>query len=662
MGALGLNTVPSARMDAPGTIRLHTATADPYSHATVGIQLAAPLHISLRQTAQASSLTDDADRLLPGVDLRLRLAKESALLPEVTLGLQSAVGHKRMAAEYLAFSKRYENFDLTCGLAWGRLGSAGHISNPLKAISSHFGKARPLDGEMPNGPANWFTGETIGFFAGLEYFTPYDGWSLKADWGADRHHAEKSLGIYDGAAPWSLGVNFAPADWLNLGAAVVGGDTVLASLSLQGPAPRWPGRTHKQSAPPYMRPYRTGLALPDEMVLAAARDDIKLYEAKRDIYSAEARLLLDPHAPAPNQLGRAARHMANHSGETTEALRITPVSYGLQGTQTSILRRDLEQAIVRQQGSPQEIWRNIAFKNTAKGKQALHDRFEGFSSHRLRLALDNQISLSEEDSGLLQRTSLILEEEQKLSEHFWAGGALRLNLADNLGQLDRYRTPKILPVRSNVDDFAKNRLGIERSFLSWMTTLKPDLHVSLKGGYLEEMYAGAGGEILYRPFGKTFALGAEIWQAFKRDPGTAFNLGLNGDHLLTGHVQAWYEFPGSDLTLQARLGRYLEEDFGATLALQREFDNGARLEAFMTATDSADFDIFGGTTHIYSGLKLTLPVGNVQHLPRGSEIRLTAAPLGRDAGQSLDIPLPLYQASEPLSYRHMARHWHGITE
>ncbi|PJB70011.1 MAG: hypothetical protein CO093_09005 [Alphaproteobacteria bacterium CG_4_9_14_3_um_filter_47_13] len=176
------------------------------------------------------------------------------------------------------------------------------------------------------------------------------------------------------------------------------------------------------------------------------------------------------------------------------------------------------------------------------------------------------------------------------------------------------------------------------------------------------MYAGLGGEILYRPFGKKFVLGAESYQVFKRDPYSLFNTGLNGDHLLTGHLQAWYEFPDHSLTLQARVGRYLAEDTGGTLALSRQFDNGTKLEAFATVTSRADFDVFGSTTHLYSGLKLSLPLGNIRYIPQGSQILMTAAPLGRDAGQSLDSPIKLYDISEQLSYRHISRTWSQITE
>ena len=111
-----------------------------------------------------------------------------------------------------------------------------------------------------------------------------------------------------------------------------------------------------------------------------------------------------------------------------------------------------------------------------------------------------------------------------------------------------------------------------------------------------------------------------------------------------------------------KAGRYLAQDLGGTLSLTKTMKNGASIEAFATATNQADFDLFGGATHLYSGLRLTLPLGNAPLLPDGSHARLAAAPLGRDIGQSLDSPLPLYTLTEPFSYRSLAQNWKEIID
>lgn len=664
MGALGLITVPSARMDPAGTVRAQVGMAEPYVHATASVQLADPLSITLRQSARSSSLTADPDRLYPGVDLRLRLLKESAYVPEMTLGLQSALGHKRMAAEYLTFSKRYENWDFTGGMAWGRLGSAAHMSNPLKVFSSHFGKARALDGEMPNGPEDWFTGEDIGFFAGVEYDTPWiKGLSLKAEWGADRYVAEAAAFGHNAPDPWAVGFSYAPRDWVSVGAGLIGGDRVMGRLSLRTPVSQWPFRGDNPGKPAPVRPVRAGIATPGEITQAAAAQGIILADTNNNQKLVWTRLETDPHLPVPQQIGRAARAIANSGGTSTEAMEITPVLYGLRGPSVRVLRRDTEQLFARHNGSPQEMWRNTSFNGTdAATRSAPYRARLADARENLRLIWDTQASLSEEDNGVLYRTALIAETRQQLTRSLMAGAGLRLNLASNLRHLNEFRPVPALPVREDADLFTANTVNLERAYLGWLKTPKTDLHVMFAGGYLEEMYGGVGGEVLYRPFGKAFAIGAEAWQVFKRDPYSYLSQGFTGDHILTAHINAWYEMPDSNLTFHARAGRYLAGDTGGTLAVRHRFTQGGYVEAFATATNGADIDPFGGATHIYSGMKLVLPVGSAKYIPRGSEVRMTAAQMGRSSGQALDRPLPLYDLTDDFSLRQIATDWNSVAD
>jgi hypothetical protein len=362
--------------------------------------------------------------------------------------------------------------------------------------------------------------------------------------------------------------------------------------------------------------------------------------------------------------------MANHAGLDTEELLITPEIYGLNGPTMRLMRRDLEQAVIHHQGSADEMWRNALL-----GSPIPDDLQNGVSENRFtpnttghpvpkfRFVLDTQTSLSEEDSGLLYRTGGIFELTERFAQSVMAGIGIRLNGPDNLEDLDDTRIMPVLPVRSDVARFAGKTVTLDRMYGAWTRSYKNGTwHTMFAAGYLEEMYGGAGGEILYRPTGKTYALGGELWQALKRDPGSTWSMLPSGDHILTGHVKAWYEIPQTDLTVGLKAGRYLAGDIGGTLSLTKTMENGARIEAFATATDGADLDLWGGSTHLYSGVRLTLPLGNLPVLPSGSYARITAAPLGRDYGQSIDSPLPLYEVTEPLSYRHMARHWEKVAE
>ncbi len=599
----------------------------------------------------------------PGLEIKLRRLEDQPHFPQIALGLQSATGHKRTAGEYLAFSKNYKSFDFTGGFGWGRFATGGKIDNPLRAFGGHFDKDRDLDGNLPNRPDDWFTGESIGFFGGVEYFTPYRGVSLKADIGGDRYEAEHNAFNFESSAPWSIGVNYKPADFADLSLAMQGTDKVMARLSLQSLIQNWrnPSAQHKT---PALKTARTGPSLPGKIERSARQDGITLSHIHADSKTAAATLNLSSYNSTPQQIKHTAIHMANHAAPAIEEIKILPTSRGLHGPAISLMRKDLERALAHNAGSAEEIWHNTEIAYDFKGLQHMSsNNTKHFGYKDINLILENQVSLSEEDEGFLHRTSMIAQTElPKFGGFLTTGFGLRLNIYDNLDDLNELRPATFLPVRADVDEFADRPIAIDTAYMGFTHTLFPDVHIAAATGYLEEMYAGAGGEILYRPFDKRFALGAESWLALKRDPNSTLNYRLNGDHLLTGHLKAWYDIPEADITLGIKAGRYLAEDWGGTLTLQKNFKNGAKLEGYVTVTDRSDFDIFGGATHADHGIRLSLPLGGFKYAPPSSELSMIAKPLGRNIGQSLESPLPLYALTEPLSKAHIIRHWNEITD
>ena len=636
-GITGLNVIPTARMDEKGTIRVGAGTTDPYLYSFLGFQVAQPLYVSLRQTHEVSGLNDSAKRLYPGLDFKLRLIKESARRPELAIGANSAFGHKRTSSEYIVLSKRSNNFDFTGGIAWGRLAGKGHIKNPLSAVSSHFEKDRNFNDEDPQNIDSWLTGKEISFFGGIEYFTPMKGLSLKADYAAYNYGPESTTNAgLNEAQPWSFAVNYKPWKPVDLSVGVIGAEKVMARLSLQGNIAKWPGKPSQNTKPP------------------------ELVSPRLDNNGSHQTILnLNSYQSTPQQIGHAARHLANKSAANNESLEVALNHKGLKGPNLKLVRRDLEEAILNNHGSAEEIWQDINFVPNKTPFFKIKNYFKNKDYQKLftRFIFDNKVSLSEEDSSALYRSSVLIETEKMFPLGFRLATTPRINIADNVGNI---RTVTANPTRSNEGRFAANRFSLDKLYASWLHSINKDLHIKLSAGYLEEMFGGFGGEILYRPFDKTFSGGAEAWKVKRRDPDAQLALRTLDDERFTGHMNLFYELPNKNTTLFAKVGQYLDEDFGGTFGIKNNFKNGASLEGFITATDQRDPDIFGGNTHLYGGVKFTVPFGNVPYVPAGSEIRITTVPFARDSGQILNAPNKLYEVTEPISYRHLSQNWSDL--
>ena len=332
---------------------------------------------------------------------------------------------------------------------------------------------------------------------------------------------------------------------------------------------------------------------------------------------------------------------------------------GLKGPKIRLIRHDIDNAVSQTSGSPEEIWRDVQFLNSTREKISFKNFFKELKNTQIdyRFILDNQISLSEDDTTILYRSSALLDNKIMLPYGLILGNESRINLVDNLDNIQNTRPVSNDIGRSDEASFAANRLSLNRSYASWLHSISQSTHLNVTAGYLEEQFAGYGAEILYRPFGKTFAIGAETWKALRRDADAPFALDLTGDETITGHVNLFYKLPNQTTTLYGKAGRYLAKDWGSTLGVQNQFKNGSQLDGFITVTNQRDRDIFGGKAHLYGGVKVTIPIGKGKYLPQGSEVRFATAPFARDAGQVLDHPNKLYQITEPISYRQIHQTW-----
>ena len=70
----------------------------------------------------AKQLTNKMILIFSGMDLKFKLFEERAYRPEISVGLQSVLGHKRMAG-ISCLVQRYRILIFTLGLGWGRMGT-----------------------------------------------------------------------------------------------------------------------------------------------------------------------------------------------------------------------------------------------------------------------------------------------------------------------------------------------------------------------------------------------------------------------------------------------------------------------------------------------------------------------------------------------------------
>lgn len=666
-GMRGLNIIPDARMDPPGTVRAGLATSDPYLHVSVSAQIAGPLSLNLRQSARMSGLLETPRALSPALDVKLRLLEENAWRPAFAIGLDSAFGARESAAEYIVASKRYGDFDFTAGLGWGRLGAAGHIANPFGFAA----QARAAGGDSPGGPGDWFTGKDAAFFAGVAYVPEFaPDLTVKLDWNGDTYTPEKAADPgFNPPSPWSASVNWRAWSGFDLGIGTAGAEKVMARLSWSATPETWGVAPYKATAPPRIPP-RSGRLNRSAMMSAAAKNGLYLRDVRADPKGQTISAVTEssPFVPIPLQIGRAARYLAAYGGAAAESFILTPENEDLRGVSVRLSRRDLERAVAGE-GSPEEIWQNadmVPLQTSLKQNLIFPGRDPRLAG-RFRWILATDLGIQERDAGLVHRTALLGDFRVARRRGIFAlGGRVRANLFGNAADLSTRTLSENSQTRGAFGAFSGLRIMPESFYTNASRSfLNGTLHGSLTTGYIEEMFVGTGGEILWRPFGKRFALGGEIWSASRRDPSTPGAIGIADWPVWSGHLNGWYEWPEADLTFYAKAGHYLGGDRGGTIGISRDFSNGVILDAAATLTDGSDRDEFGRRTGSGQAvLSLRVPLGNIptRFIPQGSAFHVKVGPVGRNAGQFIENPAPLYERTSGFSTGRLAKGWGRVVE
>jgi len=185
-------------------------------------------------------------------------------------------------------------------------------------------------------------------------------------------------------------------------------------------------------------------------------------------------------------------------------------------------------------------------------------------------------------------------------------------------------------------EYGKN--GIAELQASYTTTVAPGVYALARGGILESMFDGVGGEVLWRPEGERWALGATLYEAWQR--GFDRLLDLQPYHVTTGHLSVYYQSPWYGLDFEVDAGRYLAGDSGATLTIMRRFSTGVEIGAFATLTN-VPFSQFGEGA-FDKGFIIRIPMDFMVPLDSQSEFDANLRPVTRDGGQMLQPEMVLY--------------------
>ena len=137
-GTIGLLQLPTARLHNAGTIAFNWVDNDPYQRGSIVAYPFDWFEASYQYTdinnalySNVPAFSGDQTYKDKSFDAKFRLIKEQGIIPEISVGARDLGGTGIFSSEYLVFSKKVQNFDLTAGVGWGILAGGKKINNPF---------------------------------------------------------------------------------------------------------------------------------------------------------------------------------------------------------------------------------------------------------------------------------------------------------------------------------------------------------------------------------------------------------------------------------------------------------------------------------------------------------------------------------------------------
>lgn len=646
-GGTGLLQMPSGRMAREGEFSLNLNLTDtPYNRYGASLQVLDWLETTIRYTEISNrlygtqELSGNQSYKDKGIDVKLRLLEEGYYLPEFSVGIRDIGGTGLFASEYLAASKRVHDFDITLGLGWGYMAQRQHIRNPLGKLSTKF-YDRPTDAGGAQGGKvatdAFFRGPYAAFFGGVEYHTPWRPLRLKLEYDSNDYQQEPLANPQDAKIPLNFGGVYRVGDSLDLHLGYERGDTWMLGFTLRtnfhddiaqakfDPKPE-PVGEHTPAQPtswPELAQTLDQNGFKVQRIAQEGTDTLAIYGKERRFRD-------------PDQaIERAARLTTNRAPAEFTQFAFIEENHTIPTTRRTVSRREIDD--FARYDADEFSTQHSRDSSRAAASQVLYNRPP--RAGNFALYPDINQSIGGPDGFYLYQITANASADYQFAPGWELSSTVAANVINNFDRF-KYTAASNLPrVRTNIREYlTASDVTLRNLQLTHFHRLSDDVFSQVYGGYLEFMYAGAGGEILYKPADSPFALALNLNAVRQRNFEQDF--GLRDYETATGHLIAYYQTDFHKILAKLAVGRYLAKDDGFTMELSREFDSGIVAGAFATITDvSAEQYGEGSFT---KGFYLTIPFDVFFVHSTTKKGRLSWSPLTRDGGQPLMRKYELY--------------------
>jgi hypothetical protein len=673
-GTLGLIQNPNARFLDEGSLGFSWSHNEPYlrgsliayplSWLEVSYQYADinnKLYSTVKAFSGSQSLKDKS------FDTKIRLIKESQSMPQIAVGFRDIAGTGLFSSEFIVASKNLsKSLDLTMGIGWGVL-SGQSIQNPLLEISDRFATRNSSLGKGGKFNLDDYFSGSAGYFFGIEYFIPkFRGMRIKFEYDGTNYKTENNFPIPQ-ASNFNFGIVFPQSKSLAYKLNFTRGNTLNFGFSYKLNL----GNKNAQTTSKEKQPR---ISNSEAIKIVTSRSDQNLFRGTLK-YLSDEKIFLQHASINNNELevivaqtkyrnpviasGRVISVLDQIAPNNITSFKVSEINGGIGLYSIGVNRRTFI--------NDRKLFLPPKLDTDANVEPFLLDRDKKYQFnpkakypsffHTIGPEIRSQIGGPDGfffgDLKLKSSSELIIQRGLSISS------VISYGLYDNMDDL-KLASDSILPhVRTDIVKYLKQsrNLSIQRMQLTKFSQISPSIFYKFSAGILEYMFSGFGGEALFKPFDKNFAIGVEAWKVYQRNYDQMFGILDDVDYkTTTGHISLYYEEPKTNILFKIKGGKFLAQDSGISFELTREFYSGFRLSAFFTLTDISEAEFGEGSFD--KGFSFFIPLEIFSNSYNSRNFGWGLRPITRDGGAILNHGYNLWgvthKSNKNIFNRHIA--------
>ncbi len=661
-GGIGLIVTPTARFSNDGEFGFGVSSSAPYNRLYGRAQFFPWMEAVVRYTEGTNlGYYGDTFRISQtwkdkGIDIKIRLLEENTNRPELALAFTDLGGLGSFASESLVASKRFGNIDWTIGLGWGRLGGADHFDNIIGWLDSER-KVRGGYGGLGGtiNFKNFFSGERVAVFGGFEYFTPIDNLSFKLEYdtssytgiGAPIKIKEVDSDIFELDSRFNYAMNYrvnlGERDKLDLSLGLVRGNTVYANLAVhsnlnyKGMPKATIGAEKIRNSNLPAKSFREldqkwQTFLTNRIIKEMANNGFVTHRVIFDRKELSAEISQGRFKETTKFLDLASKILSNNALQNIEKVTVINIDHGIETMRSSATREEVSIAALNGP-LPEDLF---VFNEISRPSAEALVRENDFLYPNFYWEIKPHLNTTfqHQQRFFFWQLEALIHTEYSIKKGLYLTTDIGIDITSNFEDYT-YHIPdgELYNVRQDRRLYlTQGKTGLRRMALDYLVDLHPNLKGKLSAGYIEWMYGGIGGELLYMPDNKRWAIGVDTHWVKQRDYDQKFS--FKDYETVTGFLNYYQEIPFYNMRLRLRLGKFLGKDVGAMIDVSRRFNNGARIGGFAALTDCDPACVGEGSFHKGVYFELPMDLFYVQSTTR-NKTGYSWSPLTKNAGAQL---------------------------